>query len=376
MMAVASDRKIKVLYCQPGTTVFAGIERVNDEICTELAETYGDAFDVDVLLVSEHGNHPPLPRAYTIVRRDGSSRLALMHAFRSVVREKHYDLVVVPQIESTVIFWFSRLGLKQPIAMHLHGNPRRESGHLKAKILFFLLRHLVLRRVAVVFGTSPRQLRAFADDFKCGRPTVWVPNPVRKFAVPGPDDTPPAGLVTFVNVGRYDYQKGQDILIDAFAVLYERRQDVRLRLVGHGADKAALSEQIRRLGLSDVVKLEYHPDSPERVLYASDVFVATSRWEGWSLAICEALRCGLPVISTDCEFGPSDILIDRRLGQLVPPNDKAALVEAMNSYCDRIAEERTFADFRRQNIERYSVENSTKVHAEAIRQAVAVSRTA
>jgi hypothetical protein len=168
MMAVATDRKIKVLYCQPGTTVFAGIERVNDEICTELAETYGDAFDVDVLLVSEHGNHPPLPRAYTIVRRDGSSRLALMHAFRSVVREKHYDLVVVPQIESTVIFWFSRLGLKQPIAMHLHGNPRRESGHLKAKILFFLLRHLVLRRVAVVFGTSPRQLRAFADDFKCG----------------------------------------------------------------------------------------------------------------------------------------------------------------------------------------------------------------
>jgi glycosyltransferase involved in cell wall biosynthesis len=376
MMAVATDRKINVLYCQPGTTVFAGIERVNDEICTELAETYGDAFDVDVLLVSEHGNHPPLPRAYTIVRRDGSSRLALMHAFRSVVREKHYDLVVVPQIESTVIFWFSRLGLKQPIAMHLHGNPRRESGHLKAKILFFLLRHLVLRRVAVVFGTSPRQLRAFADDFKCGRPTVWVPNPVRKFAVPGPDDTPPAGLVTFVNVGRYDYQKGQDILIDAFAALYERRQDVRLRLVGHGADKAALSEQIRRLGLSDVVKLEYHPDSPERVLYASDVFVATSRWEGWSLAICEALRCGLPVISTDCEFGPSDILIDRRLGQLVPPNDKAALVEAMNSYCDRIAEERAFADFRRQNIERYSVENSTKVHAEAIRQAVAVSRTA
>ena len=375
-MAVATDRKIKVLYCQPGTTVFAGIERVNDEICTELAETYGDAFDVDVLLVSEHRNHPPLPRAYTIVRRAGSSRLALMRAFRSVVREKRYDLVVIPQIEPTVIFWFSCLGLRQPIAMHLHGNPRRESGHLKAKILFFLLRHLVLRRVAAVFGTSPRQLRAFTDDFNCRRPTVWVPNPVRKFAAPGPDDKPTAGLVTFVNVGRYDYQKGQDILIDAFAALYKRRQDIRLRLVGHGADKAALTEQIQRLGLTDVVTLEYHPDSPERALYASDVFVATSRWEGWSLAICEALRCGLPVISTDCEFGPSDILIDRRLGQLVPPDDQAALVEAMNSYCDRIAEERSFADFRRENIERYSVGNSAKIHAEAIRQAAGAAAAA
>jgi len=375
-MPVAPGRKIKVLYCQPGTTVFAGIERVNDEICTELAKTYGDAFDVDVLFVSEHRNYPATPRAYNIVRRSVSSRLGLMRAFRSVVRDKPYDLVVVPQIDPTVIFWFARLGLKRPIALHLHGNPRRESGHLKAKILFFLLRHLVLRQVAVVFGTSPRQLGAFTEDFDCHRPTVWVPNPVRKFDPPGPDEKPTDGLVTFVNVGRYDYQKGQDILVEAFARLYKRRQDIRLRLVGHGADETRLSEQIRRLGLSDVVTLEYHPDSPQRVLYASDVFVATSRWEGWSLAICEALRCGLPVIATDCEFGPSDILVDRRLGQLVPLNDEAALVEAMNHYCDHIAEERTSADFRRQNIEQYSVENTAKIHADAIRRAVGAVSTA
>jgi glycosyltransferase involved in cell wall biosynthesis len=375
-MPVATDRKIKVLYCQPGTKAFAGIERVNDEICTELAKAHGDAFDVDVLLVSEHRNYPSTPRTYNIVRRAVFSRLGLMRAFRSVVREKPYDLVVVPQIESTVIFWFARLGLKRPIAMHLHGNPRRESGHLKAKILFFLLRHLVLRKVAVVFGTSPRQLKAFREDFDCRRPTVWVPNPVRTFDPPGPSEKPTPGLVTFVNVGRYDYQKGQDILIAAFARLYERRQDIRLRLVGHGADKTALADQIQRLGLSDVVKLEYHPDSPQRALYASDVFVATSRWEGWSLAICEALRCGLPVISTDCEFGPSDILVDRRLGQLVPANDEAALVEAMNHYCNRNVEEKAFADFRRKNIEQYSAENTAKVHAEAIRRAVeAVSLT-
>ncbi|MCJ2055997.1 glycosyltransferase [Methylobacterium sp. J-048] len=375
-MSVATGRKIKVLYCQPGTTFFAGIERVNDEICTELAKTYGDAFDVDVLFVSEHRNYPATLRAYNIVRRSVSSRISLMRAFRSVARDKPYDLIVVPQIDPTVIFWFARLGLKRPIALHLHGNPRRESGHLKAKILFFLLRHLVLERVAVVFGTSPRQLGAFTEDFDCRRPTVWVPNPVRKFDPPGPDEKPTEGLVTFVNVGRYDYQKGQDILVEAFARLYQRRQDIRLRLVGHGADETALSEQIRRLGLSDVVKLEHHPDSPQRALYASDVFVATSRWEGWSLAICEALRCGLPVVSTDCEFGPSDILVDRRLGQLVPPNDEAALVEAMNHYCDHIAEERKFADFRRQNVEQYSVENTAKIHAEAIRRAVGAGLTA
>ncbi|MDP4004397.1 glycosyltransferase [Methylobacterium sp. NEAU K] len=366
-----SNKKINVLYLQPGTTVFAGIERVVDTICSEIGKTYKDDFNVDVLLVSEHLNHPPEPRGYTIIRRPVSSRRGLMWAFRSVTREKRYDLVVVPQIEPVVIYWFSCLGLRQRIAMHLHGNPRRESGHLKAKFLFFLLKHLILRRVSSVFGTSPRQLKAFRDDFNCRRPLVWVPNPVRTFQVPGRDDKPAPGIVTFVNVGRYAYQKGQDILIDAFAKLYAHRQDIRLRLVGHGADERALADQIRRLGLSDVVTLEHHPDNPQRVLYASDVFVATSRWEGWSLAICEALRCGLPVVSTDCEFGPSDILVDRRLGRLVPPGDEAALVDAMAYYCAHIAEERSHADFRRNNIDQYSVEKVAKIHAQAIKQAIA-----
>ena len=369
-MPTTADRKYKVLYCQPGTRSFAGIERVIDEICTELAKNYSDMFDVDVLLVSEHKNYPPEPREYNIIRKPVSSRLGLMKAFRNTVRAKRYDLVVMPQIEPTVIFWFSCLGLKKRIAMHLHGNPRRESGHFKAKVLFFLLRHFVLHRIASVFGTSPRQLKAFTDDFDCRRPTVWVPNPVRTFDPPGSNERPTRGLITFVNVGRYDYQKGQDILINAFALLYESRQDIRLRLVGHGTTETDLIAQIHRLGLTNVATLEYMPDNPQRALYASDVFVATSRWEGWSLAICEALRCGLPVISTDCEFGPSDILVDRRLGRLVPPGDEPSLINAMNDYCNNIIEERSFADFRRQNIDRYSAKNTAKIHAHAIAQAI------
>jgi glycosyltransferase involved in cell wall biosynthesis len=372
-MATVVKKKLRVLYLQPGTTIFAGVERVVDTICTELSINHGDEFAVDVLRVSQHRCYPPEPRRYTSLMRPVTSRLGLMWTFRQVVQEKSYDLVVVPQIDPTVIFWFSRLGIRQRIAMHLHGNPRREVGHLKAKILFFLLRHLVLRRITAVFGTSPQQLKSFRQDFNCDRPMFWVPNPVRDFEVPSGFDKPESATINFVNVGRYDFQKGQDILIDAFAELYARRKDVRLSLVGHGADEDALSGQIRRLGLSEVIKLEHHPDNPQQVLFASDVFVATSRWEGWSLVICEALRCGLPVVSTDCEFGPSDILVDPRLGRLVPPDDVEALVEAMEYYCDHLAHERQFAAFRREHIDQYSVEKTAKVHADAIRKSVAMS---
>ena len=372
-MAPSETKKLNVLYLQPGTTIFAGVERVVDTICTELAAHHGGDFNVDVLRVSQHHCYPPEPRRYNSLMRPAQTRLRLMRVFRQVIKDKRYDLVVVPQIDPTVIFWFARLGLKQPIAMHLHGNPSREDGHLKAKILFFLLRHVVLRRIASVFGTSPRQLETFKRLFNCDRPLFWVPNPVRTFEEPPLAHRREAGVIRFVNVGRYDFQKGQDILIDAFAKLYARRKDIRLSLVGHGSDEAALAAQIQRLGLSEVVRLEHHPDNPQTALFASDVFVATSRWEGWSLAICEALRCGLPVVSTDCEFGPSDILVDPRLGRLVPPDDEAALVEAMNHYCDQIEQERAFSDFRRTYIDRYSVEKTATIHADAIRASIAAA---
>lgn len=372
-MTPSEKKKLNILYMQPGTTIFAGVERVVDTICTELAAHHSEDFNVDVLRVSQHHCYPLEPRQYNSLMRPVRSRLHLMRVLRQVIKEKRYDLVVVPQIDPTVIFWFARLGLKQPIAMHLHGNPSREDGHLKAKILFFLLRHVVLRRIVSVFGTSPRQLETFKNLFDCNRPLFWVPNPVRFFEEPPLDHRHVSGVIRFVNVGRFDFQKGQDILIDGFAKLYARRKDVRLSLVGYGSEESALTAQIQRLGLSDIISLEHHPDNPEKALFASDVFVATSRWEGWSLAICEALRCGLPVVSTDCEFGPSDILVDPRLGRLVPPNDEGALVDMMNYYCDQIEQERAFSDFRRAYIDQYSVEKTATVHADAIRASIAAA---
>ncbi|ONF49463.1 alpha-mannosyltransferase [Methylobacterium radiotolerans] len=369
-MRSANTDRLQILYIQPRTPVFAGIERVVDTICTELATNYSAEFDVDVLRLSQHKNHPPEPRHYRSVFRPVTSRLDLLRTFRAVIREKRYDLVIVPQIEPTVIFWFARLGIRQRVAMHLHGNPRREATNFKSTLYFFLLNHLVLRRIISVFGTSPRQLEAFKNDFNCSRPMYWVPNPVRRFDPSRTDTRPDPTLVTFVNVGRYDFQKGQDILIRAFARLYDRRKNIRLNLVGHGSDKGALAEQIHALDMSNVITLTYHPDNPQQALDTSDIFVATSRWEGWSLAICEALRCGLPVISTDCEFGPSDILVDQRLGRLVPPDDEDALVEAMDHYCENLIIEKSFSAFRKEHIDRYSPENVVHVHAKAIRQSV------
>ena len=357
---------MKVLYIQPGTSTFAGIERVVDTICSELAEKYGAQHEIHVLYTTDHEGYPAEPRRYYAIRRSCNGRLSLLSTFRDVIRRGRYDVVVVPQVEPTVFVWIACLGLRPKIVMHLHGNPRMERSHLKARIMFFLMERLVLRQVRYVFGTSPRQLESFQAAFGEATPCIWVPNPVREFskADEAPMTSPP--LVTFVNVGRFSYQKGQDTLIAAFARLYERRPNARLKLVGYGSDEAALRAQIDRLGLGAVAALEYHPLDPQDALLSSDVFVATSRWEGWSLAICEALRFGLPVIAIDCDFGPSDILNDPRLGTLVPAQDADALVDAMVRYHDNIADERRHAAFRKAAVNAYSVDQVVDIHAKAL----------
>ncbi|WP_337270772.1 glycosyltransferase [Oryzifoliimicrobium ureilyticus] len=364
-IALPSQKRRKILYVQPGTQTFAGIERVVDTICSQLMEKYSDAFDVDVLYVSAHENRPETAK-YTAIDRRPQGRLQLMKTFREVIAAKDYDLVIVPQIEPAVIAMVSCLGLRRNFVVHLHGNPKRECSHIKAKILFFLMKTYFLRRMRYVFGTSPRQLSSFDAMFESKVPNWWVPNPVRRFDDVEVANRGQTGYVTFVNVGRFSYQKGQDILVRAFADVYRQRKNARLKIVGHGAGETELRAEIRQLGLDDVVSIEHLPDNPQPALASSDVYVSTSRWEGWSLAICEALRFGLPVVSTDCEFGPSDILVDTRLGRLVSADGGPSLVSAMIYYCDNLATEQQNADYRRSFIDQYSEEQVVDIHAKAL----------
>ncbi|KWV57202.1 alpha-mannosyltransferase [Rhizobium altiplani] len=363
-------RRLKVLYIQPGTSSFAGIERVVDAVCTMLADRFSEDFEVDVLYTSVHRNRPTETRGYNVIDRVAHGRLDLMRIFRNVIKSKDYNLVVVPQIEPTVICMAACIGLNRRFAVHLHGNPKREADHLKAKILFLLMRFYFLSRVSHVFGTSPRQLESFKEMFNSKIPQVWVPNPVRAFDLSETTSSAEAtGVVTFVNVGRFAFQKGQDILLQAFSQLVKIRPNVRLRIVGYGAGESNLRSEISRLALDGSVSIEHHPTSPQPALATSDVYVSTSRWEGWSLAICEALRFGLPVVSTDCEFGPSDILVDPRLGRLVPASGGPALVEAMAYFCDNLSTEKSHSEFRKTFIDRYSPERVVEIHAQALRSA-------
>jgi glycosyltransferase involved in cell wall biosynthesis len=130
-------------------------------------------------------------------------------------------------------------------------------------------------------------------------------------------------------MGRLDYQKGFDLLIDAFARAAEGQPDWSLVILGEGPERRRLEEQIHSGGLESRVRLLGWVTDPNSVLSDCDAFVLSSRYEGFPNALLEAMSLGLPAIAVDCPSGPADIIRHEVDGLLVPLGDVPALAEAI-----------------------------------------------
>ena len=124
-----------------------------------------------------------------------------------------------------------------------------------------------------------------------------------------------------VAMGRLSPEKGFDLLIDAFARLAAQHADWRLEIAGEGPERDALQRQIDAAGLQPQVQLVGWVSDPERFLSRSALFVMSSRYEGFPVALLEAMACGVPVISFDCDSGPREIIRPDVDGVLVPAGD-------------------------------------------------------
>ena len=171
-------------------------------------------------------------------------------------------------------------------------------------------------------GLSPAKVRVIYNPTATGVPAHREPAGVRS-ALWGP-----GFRHHILSVGTLKAQKDHATLLRAFAAL-PASLGAKLVILGEGGLRGRLEALVAELGLGGRVALPGFVADPYPWFRSADLFVLSSQWEGFGNVLVEALECGVPVVSTDCQSGPAEILEHGRHGRLVPTSDPRALARAM-----------------------------------------------
>ena len=132
------------------------------------------------------------------------------------------------------------------------------------------------------------------------------------------------GIFRIISIGRLVPQKGYDRLLHVVRQLHEDGHNLQLLILGEGVERAALEKYICENNMHSYASLPGFDKNPYRHLVNSDLFVCSSRAEGFSLVIAEAMALGVPVLSTYCS-GPNELLKDGTYGLLVDNTENGLL---------------------------------------------------
>jgi glycosyltransferase involved in cell wall biosynthesis len=130
-----------------------------------------------------------------------------------------------------------------------------------------------------------------------------------------------------LSIGRYAYDKGNDMLLQAWAIIEKQNPDWTLDVYGNG-NREPYQKQMVELEIDQQRCHLFSPVADVKKEYlSSSIFVLPSRFEGFGLVIVEAMACGVPVVAFDCENGPRSIITDGENGFLIPPFDISLFAE-------------------------------------------------
>ncbi|WP_297900465.1 glycosyltransferase family 4 protein [uncultured Parabacteroides sp.] len=159
-----------------------------------------------------------------------------------------------------------------------------------------------------------------------------------------------------VAVGRLSRQKNYISLIRAFRLVAGRHPDWILEIYGEGEERGLLQNMIVQLNLNSNVFLRGYTSQVQEKIQHASCFVFSSLFEGFGLAIVEAMSCGIPVVSYACPCGPKDIITDGKDGFLVSVNDEKTLAEKLSYMIEHESRRMEMGKAAKEKSERYTLE--------------------
>jgi len=305
-----------------------GTERVSSVIASELQHR---GYQIHILSL-QCGNKPffeladgiHISQLFTKAGR-GMLRLPItIMRLRRYLRQQQIDILI--DVESMLALYAlpAVVGLNIRHICWEHFNYSVDLGKASRR----LARKLAARFADDVVTLTERDKQLWLTNTTCKANITAIPNPV---TISPPTEINLHKEKLFLAVGRLTYQKGFDLLLQAWAQVALLHPDWRLRIVGDGEDKAMLEQLLYELNIETSAELIPKTNNIAEHYQQAAFFVLSSRFEGFGLVLVEAQRYGLPAISFDCDVGPAEIIKHGETGWLCAAGDVSELSEKIRN---------------------------------------------
>jgi GalNAc-alpha-(1->4)-GalNAc-alpha-(1->3)-diNAcBac-PP-undecaprenol alpha-1,4-N-acetyl-D-galactosaminyltransferase len=201
-----------------------------------------------------------------------------------------------------------------------------------------------------------------------GYNTYVMPNPIAVPESPAIESRLYTDDRHLLAVGKLIPQKGFDILIHAFAQVAARHPEWTLTILGEGEMRPELEEIQFQLGLEERVYMPGTVKNVDAYIRKADLFALSSRFEGFPVALCEAMACGVPVVAADCLSGPREIIHNNIDGLLVVPENIDALASGLDLLMSDPVKRQYFSHYAPNVLDRFGLEQVMGMWSSALKQ--------
>lgn len=336
------DKNMKVVFIIKSFAMKAGVERLMSDKMNYMAEhghivtliTYEQGTHSEPFSLNESIKHVDLDTRFFILKKHKLYRRIIEHRRLRQTFKKRLQQVIddlQPDIINITTYSINLIGIiinlrcraKKTIESHVSFDSILKEDDYKGKGIL----HIIARYYdAYLFN----KLKNFDALFALtnGDALHWEKYVKTVHVIPNPLTTYPEHVKEhhethhrIICAGRLDYQKGYDLLIEAFSLIADKCPKWHIDIFGSGEEERALCKMISQKGLEERISIHPATDHIYEEYQNSDFLVFSSRYEGWGLVLVEAMACGIPTVSFRCNYGPEEIVTNDVDGLLVKNGD-------------------------------------------------------
>ena len=323
---------MRLLYITNGINGSGGLERVLSIKASYLA----DNLDYDVFLLTLNESHPNSFYSFSSrikllsIPVIGSSIryfITYIKEIRKAVKEIQPDIISVCDDGLKGFLLPLILGKSKPIIYERHVSKEIEM-HIDFSFLKtcqIYLKWFLMDQLAVRFNSFVVLTEGNKKEWPTVRNIKVISNPLSFY----PSNYSSLENKKVISVGKQSYQKGQDMLLQAWKLVSGSFPNWHLAIYGKKDSAMGLEKLALQLSLEQTVSFNEPEKEIEQKYRDSSIYVMSSRYEGFGMVLIEAMACGLPCVSFNCNYGPSDIIENNVDGLLVDSENISALADKL-----------------------------------------------